>query len=238
MTKKEMEKLLMEEYGYSKGDLRNEKGNPLTNKVLEELIEKEKASNTDADLKDEAKEEIKKEPVAKAEEETVDIFDIDETIFKPSHNLKDDDLVLCMSGVSGDLNFTSPLSGFRAKTTEFGQTLKIPYRDLVYVRNVSMGAFEKGQIIVLNKAVQEEFGLTDLYKFVITPKNVREVINMDADELSNFISSMPESMKATLYSEARKMYKTGSLDSVHTIRVLEDEFGISFEDNAPLDGKV
>lgn len=230
MIKKEMEKLLMEEYGYSRNDLRNNKGNPLTNKELEKLIEKEESKKEN--VEEEAKVEVKEE------EEEMDIFGIDETVFAPRHNLKDDDLVLCMSGVSGDLNFVSPLSGFRATTSGFGQTLKIPYRDLVYVHNISTGAFEKGQIIVLNKAVQEEFGLEDLYKAVITPKNIRAVINMDADELSGFISNMPESMKATLYDEARKMYNTGKLDSVNTIRVLEDEFGISFDDNAPADGKI
>lgn len=221
MTKKEMEDLLMSEYNYSKKDLRDEKGNPLVNKVLKEMIEKEEAN--------------KEKAVETPKEATVeeDLFELDETIFEPRHNLGDNDLVLCMSGVSGNLNFVSPLSGFRATVNGFGQTMKIPYKDLVYVNNIANKAFMEGQIIVLNKAVQEEFGLTEVYKSVITPKNIDAVLNFEAEKLSNFIKEMPKGMKATLYDEARNKYRSGEIDSVHTIKVLEDEFGVSFEDNAP-----
>lgn len=231
MNKKEMEDLLIEEYNYSKGDLRDDKGNPFVNKVLEEMIEEEKSKFQ------EKSEEQRSEDEDNDSTEN-DIFELDETIFAPHHNLKDDDLVLCMSGVNGTLNFVSPLSGFRATTSAFGQTLKVPYKDLVYVHNVATKAFTEGQIIVLNKAVQEEFGLTDVYKSVITPKNIKTVLNFNADKLSQFISNMPKGMKATLYDEARGMYRTGKIDSVHTIKVLEDEFGVSFEDNAPTDDVV
>lgn len=232
MIKKEMIKLLTDEYGYKEEDLKDDRGNTLTNKALEDIIKKEEESSTEV-----VNESYDKQSDGRDSEDG-DIFEVDETVFASRHNLKDDDLILCMSGVSGSLNFISPLSGFRASTSGFGQTLKIPYRDLVYVRNIAVDAFEKGQIIVLNKAIQEEFGLTDLYKAVITPKNIREVINMEAGDLSQFISDMPESMKSALYDEARKMYDAGALDSVSTIKVLEEEFGISFEDNSPIEDKV
>lgn len=237
MIKKEMIKLLISEYGYSEDELKDERGNLLTNKELEKLIEEEETSKEDA--KEDTKEEaVEKDKVEEEVTEDEDIFGVDETVFEPRHNLKDDDLVLCMSGVNGTLNFVSPLSGFRATTSGFGQTMKIPYKDLVYVHNIATKAFTEGQIIILNRAVQEEFGLQEIYKSVITPKNIKTVLNFEADKLADFIQGMPKGMKATLYDEARKMYRSGEIDSVHTIKALEKEFGVSFDDNAPTDDKV
>lgn len=231
MIKKEMIELLTNEYGYSEDELKDKRGNLLANKALEKMIEEEEKLDKEA-------KEVEIEEVEEDVEEEEDIFGLDETVFAPRHNLKDDDLVLCMSGVNGTLNFVSPLSGFRATTSGFGQTMKIPYKDLVYVHNIATNAFREGQIIILNKAVQAEFGLEETYQSVITPKNIKTVLNFEASKLSQFISGMPKSMKATLYDEARKMYRSGDIDSVHTIKVLEEEFGVSFDDNAPTDDKV
>ena len=41
MTKAEMEELLIKQYGYTKDELKNDKGNPLRNDILEKMISKE-----------------------------------------------------------------------------------------------------------------------------------------------------------------------------------------------------
>lgn len=239
MTKAEMIKYLKDEFGYKDSDLKNKQGNNLTNPELEKIIKKEESKKET--IKKENK-NTKKEESAELDEEVESVGDpfmgIDETSFAPRHNLKDDDLILCMSGVSGDLTFESPMSGFRATTGGFGQTMKIPYKDLVYVNNIARKAFEEGQLIILNKDLQEEFGLKELYRNVITPNNISTVLQMEKDNLSEFIDNMPEGMKATLYDEARKLYKNGKIDSIHTIDTLEEKFGVSFKDNAPINDKV
>ena len=233
MTKAEMEELLIKQYGYTKDDLKNDKGNPLRNDILEKMIAKEEEK---AESLKEAN-DVEVEIGFEAEKE--DIFSsVDETIFEARHNLKDDDLVLCMSGVSGDMNFVSPLSNFRITTRSFGQTIKIPYKDLSYVHSVAPQAFENGTVVVLNKQVQEEFGLTDIYKKVLTPKNIQRVINMEPDELEEFIVDMPKGMKVALYDEARKLYRQDKIDSMKTIKVFEDAYGVSFDDNAPIEGII
>lgn len=216
--------LLVNEYGYDVNDLKDDKGNIFRNADLESLINKE----------EKAIEEIEKED----KEEEDDIFSLNEDAFKPKHTFNDNDLILCMSGVRGDMRFVSNLSNFTVKTTKFGQTVKIPYKDLVYVHNIAPQAFHSGKVIVLNEHLQEEFGLEDVYKRVITPKNIRKVLELDADELSGFISDMPSGMKPALYDEARKLYRAGQLDSRRTVEVIENEFGISLEDNAPLKDSV
>lgn len=225
--------LLVNEYGYDVSDLKDDKGNIFRNADLEALIDKEEKAIEE--IKKEDKVELEAEEVVEEED---DIFSLNENAFKPKHTFNDNDLILCMSGVRGDMRFVSNLSNFTVKTTQFGQTVKIPYKDLVYVHNIAPQAFHDGEVIVLNEHLQEEFGLEDVYKKVITPKNIRKVLGLDADELSGFISDMPSGMKPALYDEARKLYRAGKLDSRRTVEVIENEFGVSLEDNAPLKDSV
>ena len=233
MTKKEMVDLLVNEYGYDVSDLKDDKGNIFRNADLEALIDKEEKVIEEIEKKDKVGLEAEK-----SVEEEDDIFSLNEDAFKPKHTFNDNDLILCMSGVRGDMRFVSNLSNFTVKTTQFGQTVKIPYKDLVYVHNIAPQAFHDGKVIILNEHLQEEFGLEDVYKKVITPKNIRKVLELDADELSGFISDMPSGMKPALYDEARKLYRAGKLDSRRTVEVIENEFGVSLEDNAPLKASV
>lgn len=225
--------LLVNEYGYDVSDLKDDKGNIFRNADLEALIDKEEKAIEEIERRDKVELEAEE-----AVEEEDDIFSLSEDAFKPNHSFNDNDLILCMSGVRGDMRFVSNLSNFTVKTTQFGQTVKIPYKDLVYVHNIAPKAFHDGKIIVLNEHLQEEFGLEDVYKRVITPKNIRKVLGLDADELSEFILDMPSGMKPALYDEARKLYRAGKLDSRRTVEVIENEFGVSLEDNAPLKDSV
>ena len=231
MIKAEIVDLLVEKYGYDVRDLKDDKGNIFNKPVLEEILEKEEAKKVEE--VQEVEEKVEETP-----EEKSDIFALNEDAFKPSHVFDDNDLILCMSGVRGNMTFKSQLSGFTVKTTNFGQTVKIPYKDLVYVHNISPNAFHKGHIIVLNEHLQEEFNLGDVYKNVITPNNIQKVLKLDSEDLSKFISDMPSGMKPALYDEARKMYRDGRLDSIRTVEAIEKEFGISLEDNAPISDEV
>lgn len=226
MIKAEIVDLLVEKYGYDVRDLKDDKGNVFNKPVLEDILEKEEAKDKQVAQGTEAP------------EEEDDIFALNEDAFKPSHVFDDNDLILCMSGVRGNMTFKSQLSGFTIKTTKFGQTVKIPYKDLVYVHNISPNAFHEGHIIVLNEHLQEEFNLGNVYKNVITPNNIQKVLNLDSEDLSKFISDMPSGMKPALYDEARKMYRNGKLDSIRTVEAIEKEFGVSLEDNAPISEEV
>ena len=231
MIKAEIVDLLVEKYGYDVRDLKDDKGNIFNKPVLEDILEKEEAKEV------EEVQEVE-EKVEEAPEEENDIFALNEDAFKPNHVFDDNDLILCMSGVRGNMTFKSELSGFAIKTTSFGQTVKIPYKDLVYVHNISPNAFHEGYIIVLNEHLQEEFNLGDVYKSVITPNNIQKVLKLDSEDLSKFISDMPSGMKPALYDEARKMYRDGRLDSIRTVEAIEKEFGISLDDNAPISEEV
>jgi len=204
LTKKELINILVNTYGYEEKDVKM-----LTNAKLKNLIDKEK--------EDEEKVEESK------------------TIFQAENQkIKDDDLILVMNGLSGTLKHRSQVSGRVWEFTEFGQTAKIPYSELLTLRNVSPSVFKECWMIILNKQIQEDFQLTDIYKNILTPSNVDDIFNKNLEDIEEFVDNLPSGMKTTFFYKARELYKLGKIDSKRKIDFIESYFNISLEDNAPL----
>lgn len=208
LTKKELKEILMNDYGYEQEDFKDEDGKPLTNAKLEAMI--------------------------KQEEEDAEDLKARESISQARETFKDTDLITVMNGTNGSLTHRSKATGRYWKFRSFGQTEKLPYSELLSIRNVNPKVFDQGWMIVLNKQVQEDFGLVEQYKNILTPDNIDKVFEKDTDELNAFIDALPKGMKATLIARARELYSNKKLDSRRMIEFLEGKFGISLDDNAPL----
>lgn len=214
LNKKELIDILVNQYGYDKEDLKDADGKPYTNAKLEAMIKQEEEDLLDAQKKDE------------------------EVVYVPKQKFKDDDLIPVMNGLDGSLTHRSLSTGRVWKFRQFGQMDKLPYSELLSIRNTNPRVFEQGWIIVLNKQIQEDFGLVELYKNILTPNNIEEVFSKSVEELNGFIDALPKGMKVTFISKARELYNSGKLDSKKMIDFIQNKFGISLEDNAPLSDKV
>ncbi|MFS0905800.1 hypothetical protein AB3N02_22515 [Priestia aryabhattai] len=204
LKKADLIKILVEEYGYEKEDIKL-----LTNGKLQAIIKQE-----EADAKQ---------------------FEEDSTrIVAETTGIKDDDQIVVMNGLDGNLKHRSDRTGRKWVFREFGQTDKIPYAELQAIRNMNERCFREGWLIVLNKQVQEEFGLVELYKNIITPDNINEIFKKNAEELEAFIDALPEGMKVTFVAKARELYNSKQLDSRAVVELIESKFKFSLEDNAPL----
>jgi hypothetical protein len=203
LKKADLIKILVEEYGYEKEDIKM-----LTNGKLQAIIKQEEAD-------------------AKALEEAPSVFVVEQKI-------KDDEQIVVMNGLSGSLTHRSGRTGRSWRFKEFGQTDKLPYEELLALKNGSPKVFEQGWIIILDKRVQEQFGLTELYKNILTPENIEQVFKKDVEELKEFVSNLPEGMKSTFVSKARELYEAKKLYDMRIIEYVETEFGFSLKDNAPL----
>ncbi|QPK89731.1 hypothetical protein IEN91_04580 [Bacillus velezensis] len=213
MAKKaELINILVEEYGYEKEDLKfDAEGKPYTNAKLQALIQ--------AEIDD-----------AKALEASRNRLTV-----KPENVLKDEDKITVMSGSTGAVVYHSLTSNKSWKFTEFGQTATIPYGELVAIKNRYPRYFKDGWFIILDEQVQEDFGLTEMYKNILTPDNMEEVFSMDINELSMFIDKLPEGMKVAFVNKAQELYDQDKIDRHSVIKLIEQKFQISLDDNSPLD---
>jgi hypothetical protein len=208
VKKADLIKILVEEYGYEKEDIKL-----FTNGKLQATINQE-------------------------EEDAMAMEEDSTRIIAKESKIKDDDLIVVMNTQNGAWTHRSGISRKSWKFTEFGQTAKFPFAELLALRNVNMRAFEQGWFIVLNKDVQEQFGLTELYKNIITPDNIEEIFKKDVSDLEVFVDCLPSGMKTTFVAKARELHQSGKLWDTRIIKFVETKFGISLEDNAPLEDIV
>lgn len=231
LNKEEMIKLLTETYGYKEEELKNKDGKFLSNAQLEALIKKAKQE------KDEIENNLPEPAEAPVEEEEEEDI-LDELHYEYENkklNIKDDDLIPVMNGLTGGLTHKSVNTGRIWKFESFGQIEKMPFSEIVSLMNRNPKVFHECWLIILNREIQEYYGLTEKYRYILTPKNVEKIFKKDISQLRHFIENAPIAMKVTFFHKARELYQQGRLDSVKKIKFIQDTFGISLEDNAPLD---
>lgn len=182
----------------------------------------------------------KLELLIKQEEEDKEVLEARETLTTNVEKFKDDDQILVMNGFSGALTHRSGSTGRVWDFAEFGQTRKMPYSELLNIHYTSPKVFKNGWLVIMNRQIQEDFGLTDIYKNILTPENIDKVFEKDIKELDIFIDNLPEEMKVSFIMKAKELYrrKDKRLDSKSLIDFIEGKFGISLEDNAPLSDTV
>ena len=214
MNKKELINILVEEYGYEKEDLKfDAEGKPYTNAKLKALIDAEEADAKELEMN--------------ANRVTV-----------RESKLKDSDRVYVMNGLTGGLFYHSERSNKRWEFRTFGQMDTMEYGELKILLNTNPRMIKQAMLIVLDKDVQDEFNLTELYKNIITPENIEDVFKMDVEDLDKFIDALPDAQKNTLLNTAQMKYESRELYDRRIIDLIEKKFNLSLETNAPLDDIV
>lgn len=210
MKKPELITYLVEEFGYEKEDLKfDAEGKPYTNAKLKALIVQEEEDAKEAES------------------------DATRYVSKQS-KINDADMITIMNGRSGSLTHRSGLSGRSWRFKDFGQVDKFPYAELLALKNGSPHVLEECWIIILNKDVQEEFGLTEKYKNILTPENINQIFKKDVEDLKVFVDNLPQGMKSTFIAKARDLAESKQLYDTRIIDYIEEKFGFSLKDNAPL----
>lgn len=211
LKKQDLINILVEEYGYEKEDLKfDAKGNPYTNAKLKQLIKTEEAD------------------AQKLEDEELDEL---ESSYDDAHK------VPVISGSSGTVVYRSETSNKFWKFTQFGQKDKIPYGELVTMFNKYPRYFFDGWIIIKDKTIVEEFKLTELYKNIerlVSHETIDEVFKYPIDELEQIINNLPDGMINTFVNRAQELYSARRLDSLYVKNLIEEKFGFSLDDNAPI----
>lgn len=205
--KKDLIKKLVDEYGYLKEDIAT-----LTNAKLQKLIDEEEKDAKELEVVKEDKGTTKK----------VKKFELD-------------DEIAIMNGTVGALTHRSGYNGRSWKLEEFGNIDTMPYRELLAIQNSVSKMIKEGTIIILDEDVQEIFGLKELYKNILTPENINTVFEKPFDEMKEFIEKLPEAMKQTFVQKASQLFAQNKIHDLRIIRVIEEKFKISLQDNAPLD---
>lgn len=211
MKKAELIEILVEQYGYDAEDLKfNAEGNPYTNAKLQALITAEE--NDARELAEQPKRVVAKK-----------------------NKFKDSDMIPVMCGLTGAVVYHSARTNKKWQFDNFGQIDHIEYSELLVMRNSYSSFFNYGWLVILDKDVQDEFGLTEMYKNILTPDNVDEIFAIeDTDKLGKLIDRLPQGMKTSFANIAVDKFQSGQLNNFAVITYLQNKFNFDFTNNTPL----
>lgn len=138
------------------------------------------------------------------------------------------------SGVQGTLGFTSPKTHYSITINEYGGRDTLTFDDLVSMRNAHVRYFKENWLFIEDtedfsaEEIYHALGIEQYYTSILQMEDIDAVLSLDADNLRHKIENVPNGVKDTLVTRARKLMLDGSdiMDSNKKIKVIEDVFDV------------
>jgi hypothetical protein len=160
-------------------------------------------TEVDADIVNEAVEEIKAEPKRFAQ----------------------DDLIPCKSITAGELLMVGERTKMLYRWADTDDIQEVEYQDLIYAARSNSGFVFKPRFIIMDKDfVAQNPKVQEKYDTMYTNKDLRDIIMLSPKEIKKIVPTLPEGAKESLKSMASTMIDNGVLDSVARIKVLDELF--------------
>lgn len=138
------------------------------------------------------------------------------------------------SGVQGTLGYISPKTHYSITINEYGGRDTLTYDDLVSMRNAHIRYFKENWLFIEDtedftaEEIYHALGVEEYYASILQMEDIDSVLSLGPESLRKKIENVPNGVKETLVSRARKLMLEGSdiMDSNKKIKVLEDAFGV------------
>lgn len=164
---------------------------------------------------EEVVEEVIEEPIEKSE-----------PIVPPKKVFEQSDGVACRSVVSGKLYVEGIKTGMIYPFMDYGDVTEIEYRDLVAaVRSKDKSVYEPRFIVEDRDFIAEYPALDEFYSSRFKTRDIKKILNMPINEMTEAISTLPNGAKESLKSLAVQQVSDGTLDSNKKIKALDEIFG-------------
>lgn len=139
---------------------------------------------------------------------------------------KASDGIMCKSITGGTVCMNGIKSGIVYTWESYGDETEVEYDDLVAAIRSNKDQILKPWIIVLDEDFLSYYPkLNQLYEKILSVDELYDVFSMNNDKFKKFISDIPTGVKDSIKSLAADMIRTGKLDSVSKIRIMDEVFG-------------
>ena len=150
--------------------------------------------------------------------------------------LDDSLLVSVQSNVHGQLIYDNPRSGSRTEWHEYGEIQSVPMGDLRAMKAAQRRFFSDNWILVKGiddpgyegvtpQDIYQVLGVSQMYRSIIEPEHFEEFFRLSRSEMKKRIELLTDGAKLNLVVAANSAIRDGILDSVRTIRTLEELLG-------------
>lgn len=214
MTKVQLVKHLIEEYGVDKEEIKS-----MNFKQLQDRVKAEESHTLNA---------IESTVPKKSADVPTSSTPISNLIQKPE--MHQNILVPIMSCAYGTVSYTSKRTGREWKWTNYGQMDNMELSELVAMRNAHRRYLEEPWLMILEESVVEYLGLSKVYENCIKPDEIDAYFKLGIDKMREILEKAPNGMKQLIIATATEKIASGTFDSRKKIKMIEEVSGIKLED--------
>lgn len=170
----------------------------------------------------------KVEPV----EEVVQV--VEEPVVKPAvaevkpepvierHAYQATDMIPCKSVRYGLLQHLSKKSGDLYEWADYGDVVDVAYGDLLALKSRKSKFLYAPWFLIMDEQLVEDWKLNDIYTYFEDFEDVEEFLQSGAITLRRNLPNAPQGYKDLIIHKAGEMIRNGNLDSIATIRAIDD----------------
>lgn len=135
-------------------------------------------------------------------------------------------IVTVRNGFQGRLIYISKRTGERYIWESFGDEQDMELKELKNAKNSSKAFFENNWFLIDNPAVIDYLGVTQYYKNALTYDTFDAIFSKKPSEVKKIVAKLSDGQRATLSYRAMQLVSEGRVDSIQTIKALEESLGI------------
>lgn len=139
---------------------------------------------------------------------------------KVEKKLTNDTEIEVMNNTTGKWGYLGR-SGFAVSMSEYGDVIEIPFGELKRMKAEQKRHLEAPFIVILDEDAVKELRYEKLYEGIVNDYGLEELLG-DTEKLEKVLAKMPETMKETTLTIARRKFKSGELYDMRVKKVLED----------------
>lgn len=132
------------------------------------------------------------------------------------------DMIPCKSVRYGLLQHVSKKSGDSYVWEDYGDIVDVAYGDLLALKSGKSKFLYAPWFIVLDDQLAEEWKLKELYTYFEEFEDVEDFLQSGAITLRRQLPNAPQGYKDLIVHKAGEMIRNGSLDSIGTVKAIDD----------------
>lgn len=132
------------------------------------------------------------------------------------------DYIPCRSVRSGHMQHISRKSGMSYEWADFGDICDVEYGDLLALKAGKSKFMYEPWFIIEDDQLVEDWKLADLYSMFTKFEDAEDFLLQGAVQVRRDLMTAPQGYKDLIVDTAGRMIRSGMLDSIATIQVIDD----------------
>lgn len=142
------------------------------------------------------------------------------------------DYVTVRNGVQGILIYKNAHTGETFIWNDFGDEQEMELRELKNAKSSSKQFFINNWFLFDDPAVIDYLGVSQYYKYALNAEQFNALFEKQPDEIAAILPGLSEGQKKSVAVRAYQLIKDGVIDSIKTIKVLEEGLNVKLIDGA------